>query len=84
MSQENVEIVRKGWQAFERGDIEGFLSLNDPAVVWDHSHYVSGEFEPVYYGRDGIARFRPKTRKPPICRDSVVPEEGLEPPTRGL
>ena len=57
MSQENVEIVRKAWQAFERGDIEGFFSLNDPAVVWDHRHYVSGECDPVYYGRDGIERF---------------------------
>jgi ketosteroid isomerase-like protein len=57
MSQENVELVRKGWQAFERGDIDGFLSLNDPAVVWDHRHYASGEFDPVYYGRDGIERF---------------------------
>ena len=57
MSQENVERARKGWQAFERGDIEGFLALCDPAVVWDHRNYVSGEFDPVYYGHDGIERF---------------------------
>ena len=54
MSQKNVEIVRKVWQAYERGDIEEFLALCDPAVVWDKRHYVSGEFDPVYYGREGI------------------------------
>jgi ketosteroid isomerase-like protein len=57
MSQENVEIVRKGRRAYERGDIEGFLALCDPAVVWDQTHYVSGEFDPVYYGHDAIERF---------------------------
>ena len=57
MSQENVEIVRKVWQAYERGDIEEFLALCDPAVVWDQAHYVSGEFDPVYQGHDRIARF---------------------------
>ena len=57
MSQENMEVVRKVWRAYERGDIEEFLALCDPAVVWDQRHYVSGEFDPVYYGRDGIKRF---------------------------
>src|SRR5205085_6511327 len=57
MSQANVEIVRKGWRAFERGDIEGFLALCDRGVVWDQAHYVSGEFDPVYQGHDGVARF---------------------------
>ena len=63
MSQENVEIVRKGWRAFERGDIDGLLALCDPAFVWDHSHYASGEFDPVYYGHDGIERFLKEWRE---------------------
>src|SRR5437879_3277439 len=63
MSQENVDIVRNGWQAVERGDIEAFLALCDPAVVWDQTHYVSGEFDAVYDGRDGIKRFLEEWRE---------------------
>jgi ketosteroid isomerase-like protein len=57
VSDENVEIVRRARKAYERGNIGGFLALCDPAVVWDHSHYVSGEFDPVYYGHHGVERF---------------------------
>ena len=63
MSQENVDIVRNGWQAVGRGDIEAFLALCDPAVVWDQTHYVSGEFDAVYHGRDGIKRFLEEWRE---------------------
>jgi ketosteroid isomerase-like protein len=57
ISKQNVEIVRNARQAYERGDIEAFLALCDPAVVWDQTHYVSGEFDAVYNGREAIARF---------------------------
>jgi ketosteroid isomerase-like protein len=57
MSQENLELVRNGWQAFERGDMEAFLALCDPDIAWDQTHYVSGEFAAVYHGHDGIKRF---------------------------
>jgi len=33
MSEENVEIVRKAFAAFERGDIEGVLRLCDEDIV---------------------------------------------------
>src|SRR6478672_4055757 len=58
-----MDIVRNGWQALERGDIEAFLALCDPAVVWDQTHYVSGEFDAVYHGRDGITRFLEQWRE---------------------
>jgi len=58
-----MDIVRNGWQALERGDIEAFLALCDPAVVWDQTHYVSGEFDAVYHGRDGIKRFLEEWRE---------------------
>ena len=32
MSQENVEIVRRGYERFNDGNIEGFLELCDPAL----------------------------------------------------
>jgi ketosteroid isomerase-like protein len=33
MSQENVEIVRNAFAAFDRGDIEGVLQLCDEDIV---------------------------------------------------
>jgi ketosteroid isomerase-like protein len=32
--QQNVELVRKGYEAFGRGDIEGMLSLFDDNIEW--------------------------------------------------
>ena len=55
MSQENVEIVRRGYDAFNRGDVEGMIETVDPKARWDLSERV---FNPaVYEGHDGIRRF---------------------------
>jgi ketosteroid isomerase-like protein len=55
MSQENVEIVRRGYDALNHGDIEGMIKTADPQVRWDVSQRV---FNPaVYEGHDGIRRF---------------------------
>jgi uncharacterized protein len=54
MSQENVEIVRRGYDAFNRGDIEGLIETVEPQIRWDLSERV---FNPrVYEGHDGIRR----------------------------
>ena len=34
MSQQNIDIVRKGYDAFGRGDIAGLLALLDADVEW--------------------------------------------------
>jgi ketosteroid isomerase-like protein len=57
MSQENVEIIRASWRAWERGDVDALLAVCDPAIVWDQSRYVTGEFDRVYRGYDGIRQF---------------------------
>jgi ketosteroid isomerase-like protein len=55
MSRENVEIVRRIYEAFNREDIEGAIELLDPAVKYDLSERV---FNPATYeGHDGIRRF---------------------------
>jgi ketosteroid isomerase-like protein len=55
MSQENVEIVRRLYDALNRDDIEGAIEQMDPAVRYDLSERV---FNPaVYEGHDGIRRF---------------------------
>jgi ketosteroid isomerase-like protein len=34
MSQENVEILRRGFEAFAQGDVEVVLDLVDPDIEW--------------------------------------------------
>ena len=34
MSQENVELARRGYEAFNRGDIDGLLDLCGPDIEW--------------------------------------------------
>src|SRR4051794_29541478 len=42
MSQENVELVRRMYEAFHGGDAEGALTCFDPDVVIDASRRVDG------------------------------------------
>jgi uncharacterized protein len=56
MSQENVEIVRSGYEAFARGDLEGVLEIMDPDVVWDPALAPLLGVEPVR-GKDALRKF---------------------------
>jgi ketosteroid isomerase-like protein len=50
MSEENVEVVRQRFDAFNRGDIAALIALTDPdAVWWDRVDDVGAA---VYRGRD--------------------------------
>ena len=49
MSQENVEIVRKVNDAFNRGDLDAWLGFLSPDVVWEPLPLVG--FRDVYRGR---------------------------------
>jgi ketosteroid isomerase-like protein len=54
MSQENVEMVRRGYEAVNRGDVEGILARMAPQIRYDLSERV---FNPaVYEGHDGVRR----------------------------
>lgn len=54
MSQENVELAHRGYDAFNRRDLGALLALMDADV-----EYVSGlvEMEGGYHGHDGIRRW---------------------------
>jgi ketosteroid isomerase-like protein len=55
MSQENVEVVRRGIKAWNRGDMDAMLASLHPDV-----EYVTGVFpglDPVYRGHDGFRKF---------------------------
>src|SRR6478672_5375095 len=51
MSQENVEIVRRSCEAFNRGDHDEALACFDPEVRYDLTHFPDGR---VYHGHAGI------------------------------
>jgi ketosteroid isomerase-like protein len=42
MSQENVEIVRRMWDAFLAGDVQAALSFYAPDVEWDGTNLPDG------------------------------------------
>ena len=49
MSQENVELVRRGIQS-----VEGFWALLDEYVVWDLRDLPMLDLDSVYVGRDAV------------------------------
>jgi ketosteroid isomerase-like protein len=51
MSQENVEIVRRMYDAFDSGDVDAALAYFDSGVVVDASHRVDGR---VGHGREEL------------------------------
>jgi ketosteroid isomerase-like protein len=56
MPHENVEIVRRGWGAWLRGDFPGLFRMFDEEAVWDMSSYPDWP-ESAYHGREGVERF---------------------------
>jgi ketosteroid isomerase-like protein len=51
MSQENVEVVRRMYEAYHGGDADGALSYFTPDVVSDHSRRAGGN---VAHGREEL------------------------------
>jgi uncharacterized protein len=55
MSEHNVALVRRAYEALNTGDVEGLISLCDQAFELDMEERV---FNPATYnGHDGIRRF---------------------------
>ncbi len=55
MSQENVEVVRRAFEAYVRGDLETSLAAFDPEVeTYDHDLPDAGE----YRGVEGLLRWQ--------------------------
>jgi uncharacterized protein len=56
MSQENVEIVRRGYEAFNRGDLEGMVADFAPSFEYVPTGAVPG-FDRAYQGPEGLMEF---------------------------
>jgi ketosteroid isomerase-like protein len=59
MSEESVEIVRRLYEAIDRGDTPAVLALYDPAIEW---HFARSPFRnlvrhDVYRGHDALRDF---------------------------
>ena len=55
MSQENVEALKRGLEAGNRGDVETLLQELDPAVEWHSAlHALLGGEQTVFRGHDGV------------------------------
>jgi hypothetical protein len=50
---DNVEIVRRGYKAFEEGGVEAILQFLDPAIEW-HMSVAFTRTPRVYQGHDGV------------------------------
>ena len=61
MSQENVEIVRRGIAAWNRGDLDEVLSVLHAEIEFrpetDHGHPIFPGLDPSYHGHQGYRKF---------------------------
>ena len=58
MSEENVELIRRGFEAFNRGDLEGALALADPVPEFEFVPHgvLIPDLSSVQRGPDGLRR----------------------------
>jgi uncharacterized protein len=55
MSEENVEIVRAAYDAFERGDLDAVSQLQAPAIEWQTA--VEDPDAATHRGRGAVRRY---------------------------
>jgi SnoaL-like domain len=56
MSQENVDRMRAALEAWNDGDLDGYLAVADPGLIF-HTSGVFLPHDPVYSGHDGFQAF---------------------------
>jgi ketosteroid isomerase-like protein len=67
MSQENVELVQRQYEAFNRQDFEAWLDFFDPEVEFRESALTPDAA--TYHGHDGVRSWLAKAgRLSPKCR----------------
>src|SRR5437867_4214644 len=63
MSQENMEIVRAAFEAWNRGDLERVQKYLSPEWEWHPARLFPGT-DAVYRGKEGYTRFWKTFREP--------------------
>ena len=75
MPKDNVEVVRRLWDAAERRDTEAVLSLYDPDVELDVSAFpLADTDETIYRGHAGLRRLFSEWREVWDAADSELIE----------
>jgi uncharacterized protein len=61
MSTENLELIRRGYDAFSHGDVAAVLGVLDPAISWHvpGRSPLSGDYD----GHDAVVGFFVKTQE---------------------
>ena len=63
MSEENVEVVRRAYAAFNRGDADAFVALARPDVEWEDAMFWS-QGSKVFRGREELRDWFAQIREP--------------------
>ena len=58
MSQENVDAIKRGLEAMNRGDVDALLRELDPAIEWHMAlQELIGGTAGVYHGHEGVREY---------------------------
>ncbi len=55
MSEENVNIVRQGYEAFNRGDIDAVMGIMDPNIEWQEPDVEGLPARGTHLGPEAVA-----------------------------
>ncbi len=55
MSEENLNIARQGYDAFNRGDIDTMLSIMDPNIEWQEPDVEGLPYRGTHHGPEAVA-----------------------------
>jgi ketosteroid isomerase-like protein len=55
-SEDSVDVVRRAWEAWERGDMQAVFDFYDPAVEWDMTESEVPDMG-VFRGHEGVRNF---------------------------
>jgi ketosteroid isomerase-like protein len=58
MSRENVEIVRRVIESFNRGDWEVMFKEAAPGFIWDNSRAMNPDMQGIYTAEEAILVFK--------------------------
>jgi ketosteroid isomerase-like protein len=75
MSEENVKFMRRAYDAYNRGDLEGFAEMLDPDVVWQPD--PSWPEVKARHGREEVLQLLADIREP-LEKNEAVAEKLVE------
>ena len=65
MSQENVEAIRRGYEAWNGGDVDGGLRVLDREIEWRPRLGAAGVRATLYRGHEGVLAYKREVEEAP-------------------